>query len=211
MSKESMMATADGIRTFAKTHYVDLARRAGASEVAIRAGDVHSEMRLKSRLPLACTALGSKKFEELCGVRQTKRTGPHQGSNTTFHYELSPSSSARLPEDVKVAVKHSASALGGNDEKQPRIVSIDDLARVRRSIVDLMNDIEGRPPSLETTGQRLGRLKRERKIPRTVAQFMFAIIEARNEGEWQRTQLTDVQSAAVLAAWAAVQEWKSTR
>ncbi|MGH9337299.1 MAG: hypothetical protein ACRD21_26425, partial [Vicinamibacteria bacterium] len=65
---------------------------------------------------------------------------------------------------------------------------------MRRCIVDLMNEIEGRPPAPESPGQRIGRLKREGKIPRTVAQFMFTIIEARNEGEWERTQLTDVQS-----------------
>jgi hypothetical protein len=40
---------------------------------------------------------------------------------------------------------------------------------------------------------------------------MFTIIEARNEGEWQRTQLTKTQSDAVVAAWAAIQEWASRR
>ena len=80
--------TADEIRVFTKTRYLDPARRAGASEIVIRAGDIHKEMRLHSRHPQVCGALGATKFEDLCGIKQTKRTGPHQGATSTFHFDI---------------------------------------------------------------------------------------------------------------------------
>lgn len=153
-----------------------------ARDITIRVGDVHSELGLVSRHPLVCSALGSKKFE--AGVKQMKRTGPHQGANTTFHYEAFPSSPIGAPVDRGETL---APANPRTNRSPGRMVSIDELGTLRRRIVDLLNDVEGAPPALEGPGQRLSRLKRQGKIPRTMAQLMFTIIEARNEGEWQRT------------------------
>lgn len=79
---------ADTIRRFAISEYVDPARRRGAPNVTIRAGDVHRAMELSNAVPAVCSAIGSAKFEALAGVHQTSRTGPGQGPNAEFTFEF---------------------------------------------------------------------------------------------------------------------------
>jgi hypothetical protein len=69
------MTQADRIRQFALDHLVRPARAAGRAEIIIRAGDIHSEMRLSNAMPAVCSAIGSKQFEELAHVTSVKHTG----------------------------------------------------------------------------------------------------------------------------------------
>lgn len=69
------MTQADRIRQFALDHLVRPARTAGRIEIVIRPGDIHSEMRLSNAMPAVCSAIGSKKFEELARVTAVKHTG----------------------------------------------------------------------------------------------------------------------------------------
>jgi hypothetical protein len=79
---------ADSIRAFVNTTYISPARKAGKKQVTVRAGDVHSAMKLKDKMPAVASALGATTFETTYQVRCTARTGPHNGANLTFTFEL---------------------------------------------------------------------------------------------------------------------------
>lgn len=79
---------ADQIRKFVFTKYVIPARHHCAPTVTVRAGDIHSEMGLSSRMPAVCGAIGTKKFEEEYHVRLVSREGPTQGANVYFTVEV---------------------------------------------------------------------------------------------------------------------------
>lgn len=84
------MNKADSIRQFVSDHYIEPARIAGAKQVTVRAGTVHTEMKLKDRMPAVASALGAKTFEVAFRVRCIERTGPHNGANLTFTFEIQP-------------------------------------------------------------------------------------------------------------------------
>ena len=79
---------ADEIREFARSHIIDPARRRGEIVVRIRAGDVHNQMGLRQRIPAVCSAIGSRKFENLCRIRKIVQEGPHNGPSALFIFEL---------------------------------------------------------------------------------------------------------------------------
>ena len=79
---------ADRIRSLAVDNYVAPARRNGLGEVTIRAGDVHRAMGLANSMPAVCSAIGNKKFAEVANVRLAQRTGPANGANVYFWFEL---------------------------------------------------------------------------------------------------------------------------
>ncbi|MER9456584.1 DUF6884 domain-containing protein [Mesorhizobium sp. M0478] len=82
------MNQADRIRDFVVSAYIGPARARRFSEVEVRAGDVHREMSLANAMPAVCSALGSNKFEEFAGVRTIERTGPSNGSNARFRFQV---------------------------------------------------------------------------------------------------------------------------
>ncbi|MBI4214292.1 MAG: hypothetical protein HY534_08290 [Chloroflexi bacterium] len=82
------MTRADEIRDFVFRAYLEPARRAGGTQVVVRAGDVARQMGLRAVLPSVCGALGSNKFEQQYRVRRLSLTGPSQGSNAEFTFEL---------------------------------------------------------------------------------------------------------------------------
>lgn len=79
---------ADEVRQHCIENIVDPARRAGKKEVEIRAGDIHNAMGYQSRMPLVCSALGAKKFEERAGVERLSITGPTNGANAVFRFKI---------------------------------------------------------------------------------------------------------------------------
>ena len=79
---------ADRIRKFATETIIEPARRQGRTTIAIRAGDVAGSMKLQHNTPNVVNALRGRKFEELAGVTVTGRTGPEQGPNTKFTYDI---------------------------------------------------------------------------------------------------------------------------
>ena len=58
------LTPSDKTRLYCRDHYVIPARVKGQKEVTIRSGDVHRELNFTNRLPLVCSSLGSKKFED---------------------------------------------------------------------------------------------------------------------------------------------------
>ena len=79
---------ADRIRQCVLGRVIEPARRAGETNIAIRAGEVARDMNLASRVPAVCSALGGKAFMELAGVMLLERRGPAQSTTTEFHYEI---------------------------------------------------------------------------------------------------------------------------
>lgn len=81
---------ADLIRQFVDTYYVTPARQKGSKQITIRAGDVHTMMGLKSRMPAVCGAIGSMKFEKEARPKLVQRTGPTNAANVNFTFEILP-------------------------------------------------------------------------------------------------------------------------
>jgi hypothetical protein len=72
---------AERIREFTLRTFIQPAVRANKREITIRAGDIHSAMRLRDRMPAVCSALESRKFQDMCGLELVSRKGPHRGAN----------------------------------------------------------------------------------------------------------------------------------
>ncbi len=83
---------ADRIRQFVTETIVEPARREGRATISIRVGDVARSMGLQRNTPNVVSALGGRKFTELARVALASRTGPSQGPNTEFTFDLGGSS-----------------------------------------------------------------------------------------------------------------------
>jgi hypothetical protein len=94
---------------------------------------------------------------------------------------------------------------------EPRL-SASELGDWRRSLIRLLNSIDGAQSTGRPEGvaNRIERLKRDGRIPRDVAAFMKTVIEVRNQTEYDNKVLTPVETAAVSAAWEAVQAWANS-
>lgn len=88
----------------------------------------------------------------------------------------------------------------------PRPLTADELGRMRRKLLRIMDCIEDSQSEEGPTGRVL-RLRNEEWIPRLVAQAMLMFIEARNILEFNKGPLSSKQEAAVRAAWEVVREW----
>ena len=86
----STLKMSDLIREFVRRNYIEPARKAGQQQVVVRAGDVHSQLKLVSEMPHVCSALGANKFATFAGVKLLDRDGPHQGANMRFTFEVLP-------------------------------------------------------------------------------------------------------------------------
>lgn len=82
------MILADQIRQYVVDEIVAPARQAGHTEVTIRAGDVHQAMGLNDRMPAVCSAISAEKFYDQVGVVLKERSGPHQGANAVWLFNL---------------------------------------------------------------------------------------------------------------------------
>lgn len=84
----SSMSQADRIRDYALAHYVEPARATGNNGLTISADELSRDMGLRNRMPNVCSALASRKFLDMAGLRILERSGPPQGASTTFHYAV---------------------------------------------------------------------------------------------------------------------------
>ena len=83
------MILADKIRKYVLDKKVTPARLVGKQTVKIRAGNIHSEMRLRNRMPAVCGALDADIFLEYAGVSLVERSGPKQSSSVEWVFALS--------------------------------------------------------------------------------------------------------------------------
>lgn len=104
------MNQADRIRQHVLDRHVSVARREGRSELTLRAGDVHAQLKLVNALPAVCSAMGGAKMERLAGISLIGRDGPAAGSNVYFRFALTSRPFAKPSHDVQdrgtVRVRH---------------------------------------------------------------------------------------------------------
>jgi hypothetical protein len=95
MPKSSKNKT-DPIRDHIREVYIEPARRRGEHRVKVVAGEVHSGLKLRNRVPLVCNALRSKALLSSAGVRIVADEGPPSGQSTTvaITYEILPDDGA---------------------------------------------------------------------------------------------------------------------
>jgi hypothetical protein len=82
----------DSIRDHIREAYIEPARHRGEHRIKVVAGDVHTGLGLRNRVPLVCSALRSKALLSAAGVRIVSDEGPPSGQSTTvaITYEILP-------------------------------------------------------------------------------------------------------------------------
>jgi hypothetical protein len=100
-------ATADRIRGYLRSVYVDPARSRHESSVRIVAGDVHKALHLNNRVPAVCQVLGGRKFLMENNLVLEKQEGPRSGQSTTaaFVYRLAGTGSESQADRIEAAWK----------------------------------------------------------------------------------------------------------
>ena len=82
------MILADRIRKYVLEKKIIPAREMNQRTITIRAGEIHSEMGLKNRMPAVCEALDTDKFIDYAAVNLIERTGPKLGSSVKWVFAL---------------------------------------------------------------------------------------------------------------------------
>ena len=92
------MSQADQIRQYLYKNFIR--NQHSGDVVQIRAGDVHKDMGLQSRMPAVCSVLDGKKFLSEFNLEFLKRSGPPQGANVFFTFKVLGNDSANLQPDT---------------------------------------------------------------------------------------------------------------
>ena len=82
------MKLADKIRKYVIDEYINPAKEHGKVTVKVRAGDIHKEMELVSRMPAIYGALDTQIFKDIARVQLITRSGPDQGSNAEWVFRI---------------------------------------------------------------------------------------------------------------------------
>jgi hypothetical protein len=87
------------IRDYARSTYIDPARRRGDKTVEVVAGDVQRALKMTNRSPAVCQALSSQIFLGENNLELDRREGPPSGMSTTvrFVYRLGGGSTIQPP------------------------------------------------------------------------------------------------------------------
>ena len=92
------MTESNKVREYVKLKYVQPAISRGERQIKVRAGDIHRELDMKSRVPLVCQALRSQMFLKENHLVLEKVEGPPSGQSSsvvfTFRAEEEPAREA---------------------------------------------------------------------------------------------------------------------
>jgi len=196
---------ADRIRAFVAKEYIQRARTAGQQQVTVLAGEVHRKMGLISRLPAVCSALRAGSFEVENRIKLEKADGPNQGASLRLTYRLLPAS----PGDLTALTPGELSA-PDPAVRDPK-VSEDDLARYRRCLDRLLDQIETLQGDAEGLVARIRRFGKTGRIPRKIEPLMLTVAEIRNASEHSRIPTSPDERLAAKHAMKAVLQWASQR
>jgi hypothetical protein len=116
----------DSIREYVRATYVEPARKRGEKRIRVVAGDVHTGLGLRNRVPLVCNALRSRDLLAGAGLRIVADEGPPSGQSTTvaITYEVLPAGGTpqaktrRSPAallELRGVARESFKALGGGE------------------------------------------------------------------------------------------------
>lgn len=93
-------------------------------------------------------------------------------------------------------------------EASSRILTAEDLGKIRRQLIQLLNHIEKKPASRsEGVGRRISRLRDENALDRNIANWMHTILNARGGTEYEGHKLSPNESNAIRSAWDEVLDW----
>jgi hypothetical protein len=85
------MNLSEVVLQFARANYFYPARTSGQKIVEVKAGEIHSGLRWSRRVPLVCSALSSRKFQNAAGVKLIgTKDAPPSGlsTRTIYRYEI---------------------------------------------------------------------------------------------------------------------------
>jgi hypothetical protein len=87
-----------------RNKYVEPARKRSVTEIAIKAGEIHRDLRWTSRVPAVCAALNSRKLQRAAGLELIEKSGPPSGQSTTvvFHFRILPAPSFEPAESASI-------------------------------------------------------------------------------------------------------------
>lgn len=88
ISEDQLLGPSDRVRDHVKRNYIDPAKKTGKKSMSIRAGDIHRELGFTRRIPVVCSALRSRKFQENCGIKLSYIDGLNNTTTATFTYRL---------------------------------------------------------------------------------------------------------------------------
>lgn len=89
-------------------------------------------------------------------------------------------------------------------------VTADNLAKWRRTLLRILDHLDGRPTGAGPAG-RISRLVGETRVPRTIAAHMRVVLEHRNAAEYENVRPTGTEGEAVRSSWSAILEWASSK
>jgi hypothetical protein len=90
-------------------------------------------------------------------------------------------------------------------------ISVEELAKWRRCIIRIVNQMDTGLSFEETLSARIRRLAREGYIPRDIIALMFAITESRNLAEYESKLPIGPHCKALINAWEAILQWAETK
>lgn len=82
------MNPSDRVRQYCRETYVEPARLRREPTCTIRVGDVHDALGFRSRHSLVSGAIGTRKFELMCAIVKRTVSGPVNGPNAVYMFEL---------------------------------------------------------------------------------------------------------------------------
>ncbi|MBT8332319.1 MAG: hypothetical protein KJP06_08320 [Deltaproteobacteria bacterium] len=85
---DKLVPPSDQVRDHVKRKYVVPAKKAGKKSLSIRAGDIHRELGFTRRIPVVCSALRSRKFQNKCDIKLAYIDGHNNTTTTKFTYRL---------------------------------------------------------------------------------------------------------------------------
>jgi hypothetical protein len=93
------MSLSEIVLNHIRDKYVEPARRRSAAEIAIKAGEIHRDLRWTSRVPAVCAALNSRKLQRAAGLELIEKSGPPSGQSTTvvFRFRVLPAPGEQSP------------------------------------------------------------------------------------------------------------------
>ena len=78
--------SADQIREYVLTNYIDAARQSNQCPIDFRVGEIRDRLGRRAQLSAIAAALGADKFEVLANALRLQVWGPFNGANTTLAY-----------------------------------------------------------------------------------------------------------------------------
>jgi 5-methylcytosine-specific restriction protein B len=82
------MVLAHQVRRFVIDQYINPARAEGRTQVTVRAGTIHKELKLEGKMPIVCASLDAEVFLDQTNATLIARRGPPQGATAEWVWAI---------------------------------------------------------------------------------------------------------------------------